>query len=99
MHLRAWAGGNVIIISGYIGSDAGYTYIDSNGGIHHVGGWGTGQLEDFRAAVRVMKSASSIKAPGAAAEMLKSAQAFIEKELQAHVKSEPGERILVLVGE
>ena len=86
------------IIIGHIGSDAGYTIIYSDGTVFHQPGWAEGQLEDFRAAVRVVESASLIKAPGVAGEVLKGARAFIERELEAHVKSEAGDRVVLLVG-
>jgi hypothetical protein len=91
-------GNNVAIIIGHIGSDAGYTIIYPDGTVYHSPGWAEGQLEDFRAAVHVIRSASQIKAPGVAAEVLKGARAFVERELTAHVKSEPGDRVVLLVG-
>jgi hypothetical protein len=88
----------VAIIIGHIGSDTGYTIIYPDGTVYHQPGWAEGQLEDFRAAVGVLHGASRIKAPGVSGEVLKSVRAFVEKELEAHVKSEPGDRIVLLVG-
>ncbi len=86
------------IIIGKIGSDAGYTIIYPDGTVYHSPGWGEGQLDDFMSAVHVIHSASQIKAPGVAAEVLKSARAFVEKELAAHVKFDAGDRVVLLVG-
>lgn len=85
------------IIIGHIGSDAGYTIIYPDGTVYHQPGWAEGQLEDFTTAVRVIQAASGIKAPGVGAELIKGARAFVEKELEAHVKSEPGDRVVLLV--
>ncbi len=86
------------IIIGHIGSDAGYTILYPDGTTYHSPGWAEGQTEDFLAAVHVVRSASTIKAPGVAAEVLKGARAFIEREIEAHVKSEPGDKVVLLVG-
>jgi hypothetical protein len=86
------------VIIGHIGTDTGYTIFNADGTVTHVPGWAEGQMEDFRAAVRVIQSASHIKTPGVAGEVIKSARAFLEKELAAHVKSEPSDRVVLLVG-
>jgi len=79
-------------------TDAGYKVLNPDGSITVYPGWLGGQTEDFLAAVHVVNGASKIKTPGVGADVLKAARAFIEKELQAHVKSGPGEHVVLLVG-
>ncbi len=86
------------IIIGHIGSDAGYTIIYPDGTVHHQPGWAEGLAEDFVAAVNVIRTASKIKAPGVAGEMLKGVRAFVERELEKYVKPAAGDRVVLLVG-
>jgi|HubBroStandDraft_3_1064219.scaffolds.fasta_scaffold1608056_1 hypothetical protein len=85
------------IIIGHIGSDAGYTILNADGTITHVPGWREGEMEDFVSAAQVVQHASRIKAPGVGAEVVKGARAFLEKQIEAHVKSNPGDRVVLIV--
>ena len=76
----------MIIILGHIGSDAGYTYIGSDGKIHHVPGWNPEAMVEFDAAISVMKSAAQLKAPGLAEAVVKSVLPFAQKELNTYFK-------------
>lgn len=75
----------MIIISGFLGSDAGWTYIDGEGNIHHVGGWAEEAMSDLRSAVAVMTVASKIKTPGVAQAAIKAVHELVQSELQAHL--------------
>ena len=86
------------IIIGHIGSDAGYTILNADGTITRVPGWGEGQTEDFVTALRVIQTSAGIKTPGVSTEIIKSARAFVEKQLEAHVKSQPGDHVVLIVG-
>jgi hypothetical protein len=85
------------IIIGHIGSDAGYTIIYPDGTVYHQPGWAEGLVEDFVSAAHVVRYASRIKEPGVGAEVLKGARAFLEKQVEAHVKSNPGDRVVLIV--
>lgn len=76
----------MIIILGHIGSDAGYTYIGSDGKIHHVPGWNPEAMAEFDAALSVMRSAAQLKAPGLADAVLKSVLPFAQKEINTYFK-------------
>ena len=76
----------MIIILGHIGSDAGYTYIGSDGKIHHVPGWNPEAMAEFDAAISVMRSASQLKSPGLAEAVVKSVLPFAQKELNTYFK-------------
>jgi len=54
-------------------------------------------MEDFVSAAQVVQHASRIKAPGVGAEVVKGARAFLEKQIEAHVKSNPGDRVVLIV--
>jgi hypothetical protein len=75
----------MIVIVGHIGSDAGWTYIDGQGNVHHVGGWAEESMADLRSAVAVMTAASNIKAPGVAEAAIKSVHALVQRELGEHL--------------
>jgi hypothetical protein len=87
----------MIVISGHLGSDAGAVILNPDGSITVIPGWGQGAFEDFKAAVHVVHGASHIKTPGVAGEVIKSAYAFLESELEKHVKTKEGERVVVLL--
>ena len=84
------------IIIGHIGSDAGYTVID-NTGIHHVGGWGTGALAEFSAAVNILSQATKLKAPGLADAAVKSVQSYVETQLAQHVPGSGKDTVVVVL--
>jgi hypothetical protein len=79
----------MFIVIGRIGSDAGYTIIDSTG-VHHVGGWGVDSLQEFVSAVSVMRECSQLKTPGMAETVAKSVYAFAEGELRKHLGERAG---------
>ena len=76
----------MIIILGHIGSDAGYTYIGSDGKIHHVPGWNPEAMAEFDAAISVMKNATQLKTPGLAETVVKGVLPFAQKELNTYFK-------------
>ncbi len=84
------------IIIGNIGSDAGYWVIDDTG-IHHVGGWGTGELAEFSSAVNILSQATKLKAPGLAQAAVKSVQSYVETQLAQHVKGSGKDTVVVVL--
>jgi|HubBroStandDraft_2_1064218.scaffolds.fasta_scaffold3269666_1 hypothetical protein len=71
----------MIIIVGHIGSDAGYTYIDSNGVVHHVPGWAPEQMLEVRAAASVLQSAMEFKTPGMTEATVSAVHEFVKEQL------------------
>jgi hypothetical protein len=75
----------MIIIAGRLGSDAGWTWIDGNGNIHHEGGWAEEAMTDLRSAVAVIAEATKIKSPGVAQETIRAVHGLVQKELETHL--------------
>jgi hypothetical protein len=80
------------------GTDAGYWYIDANGVLHHVGGWGTDRLTEFSAAVSILREAVNLKTPGLAEAAIKSVLSFAESQIKEHVKDTGAGPTVILVG-
>jgi len=76
----------MIIIIGRIGSDAGYSYIGSDGKIHHVPGWNPEAMLEFDAALATVRSASQLKAPGVAEGVLKSVLPYLQSQVNTYFK-------------
>ena len=74
----------MIIIIGHIGSDAGYSYIGSDGKIHHVPGWNPEAMLEFDAALATIRSASQLKAPGIADGVLKSVLPYVQAQVKTY---------------
>ena len=85
----------MIIIMGHIGSDAGYTYIGSDGKIHHVPGWNPEAMAEFDAAVAIMRSAAQLKTPGLSEAILKSVLPFAQKQISTYFGASGDSAVLV----
>ena len=86
-----------MIIIGNIGSDAGYWYIDATG-LHHVGGWASERLAEFRSALTIIGAATQLKTPGLAEAAIKSVQGFAQSQLAEHLKGGGDGTVVVVTG-
>jgi len=73
----------MLIVFGHIGSDAGYTYIDSQGNVVHVPGWQPVDRVEMSTALKVLSESSKLKNPGVAKGLNKGVLDYVEKELKA----------------
>jgi hypothetical protein len=81
------------IIIGTIGSDAGYTIINSDGTVTHVPGWQPEALAEFSRGVTILSEAAQLKTPRLGESIIKTALASVQKELEGRVQ--PGDVIVV----
>ena len=77
---------NIVLIIGFRGSDAGYTWVDSHGVVHHVPGWSVEQLMEVEAAARMIAQATSLKTPAVSKGVLSILSNFVQEQVSAHVK-------------
>jgi hypothetical protein len=84
------------IVIGNIGSDAGYWVLDDTG-LHHVGGWGTGEYAEFCAAVSIISSATKLRTPGLADAAIKSVQSFVQTQLAKQVQGSGKDTVVVVL--
>ncbi|HEY2009462.1 MAG TPA: hypothetical protein VGH23_10765 [Rhizomicrobium sp.] len=80
------AAANIVLIIGFRGSDAGYSYVDSHGVVHHVPGWGPEQLQEVATAARMIAEATSLKTPAVSKAVLSTLSSFVQEQVAAHVK-------------
>ena len=84
----------MIVISGHIGSDAGYTWIDGHGVVHHSPGWGVDAMKEVSAAINVSSEAARFRTPGLANEVAGKLAHFVTRELEGNVNKEASVVIL-----
>jgi hypothetical protein len=79
----------MVVIFGYVGSDAGFTYIDSTG-IHHSGGGNRDSAVEFDHAISILKTACKMKSPELARAVVQSVWPFAEQQIKEHFKGGEG---------
>jgi hypothetical protein len=86
------------IIIGSVGSDAGYWYIDSDGSLHHVGGWAPEQYSEVAQAGKVLQSAVTFKAPGLSEATVSAVHGYLQDQLREHLGDHlpDGSAVLIL---
>ncbi len=74
------------IIIGNIGSDAGYTIINSDGTITHVGGWRPEELLEVSRGLTILSEAAQLKTPQLGQSIIKTTLASVQKEIAGHLQ-------------
>jgi hypothetical protein len=75
-----------VVIIGHIGSDAGYTWIDAQGHVHHVPGWQPEELREVATAINILSQATAFKTPGLSERVVGVLREFVQGELSSRLK-------------